>query len=288
LRIKKLLLGYILFAAISGLALAVWRTVLMLRYYDPYNNEYAIEASGALKSMGFTLFFIFVILATSAIALIGYEFKAYASSELQVSVFTSALLGFVFLAIGVFVSLYLKTILEDLTHPLYRYAQLVTYALLFFCAVYFILCAAGNPRFEQSKKLLAFVPPLWCVAFLVSSYLDPLYNYKDYNHILCNVAISALALFLLYDSKMIATGKATSTQFVFALISLVASMVYMLPTFVLLAYWELSSDLNHIFEAALLGAIFYCVSCLRNLCKTVCIREKKKPEEATEEKASAV
>ena len=288
MRIKKLLLGYILFAVLSGLALAVWRTVLMLRYYDPYNNEYTIEAAVPLKSMGFILFFIFAVLATSAIVLVGYEFKAYAPSEHQSSVFTSALFGFVFLAIGVFVSLYLQTILADQAHPLYRYMQLIAYALLFLCAAYFILCAAGNPRFEQSKKFLSLIPPIWCVAFLVSSYLDPMYNYKDYNHILCNVAISALAIFLLYDSKMVATGKATLAQFVFALISLVASMVYMLPTFVLLAYWELSSGLNQIFEATLLGALFYVAACLRNLCKTVCVLEKKKPEEAEQKKADAV
>ena len=60
-------------------------------------------------------------------------------------------------------------------------------------------------------------------------------------------------------------------------------MVYMIPTFVLLAYWELSSDLNYLFEAVLLGAIFYTFACIRSLCKNVQIREipeKKLQEEA--------
>ena len=251
----------------------------MLRYYDPYNNEYALEANVALKSLGFTLFFIFVILATAAIVLTRFEFKPFSVSDHQSSVFTSALLGFVFLAIGVFVSMYMKTALETASYPLYKYTQFLSYVLLFFCAIYFILNAAGNPRFENSKKKLAFIPPVWGIAFLVSSYVDPAYNYKDFNHTLCNVAICALVFFFLYDSKMVIMGKATIPYFVFALISLTASIVYMIPTFVLLAYWELSSDMNHIFEAVLLGSIFYTCACLKNLCKTVmpCEKTKKEP-----------
>ncbi len=279
MRIKKFLLGYFALAFLSGIALAVWRTVLMVRYYDPYSNEYAFEASGQLQAIGLILFFVFVVLATSAIAMRKFEFQAFAASDHQSSVFTSALLGFVFLAIGVFVSLYLKTILDNYHYPLFRYAQIISYVLLFFSAVYFILNATGNPRFTAVKKVLSFVAPVWGVFFLLASYMDPAYNYKDFNHTLCNVAICALILFFLYDAKMISTGKATGVYFVFSLISLTASMVYMIPTFVLLAYWELSSGLNHLFEAVLLGAIFYTCACTHNLCKNIKVREKPAPKE---------
>ena len=282
MRIKKLLLGYTLFSVLAGIGLAVWRTVLMLRYYDPYNNEYAADADAALSAIGFSLLLVFIILATSAIVLMRFEFKPFSASEHQSSVFTSALLGFVFLAIGAFVSLYMKSVLEAVSFPLYKYSQFISYVLLFFCAVYFILNAAGHPRFESSKKKLAFIPPVWGIAFLVASYVDPAYNYKDFNHTLCNVAICALVFFFLYDSKMVITGKATIPYFVFSLISLTASMVYMIPTFVLLAYCELSSDLNHIFEAVLLGSIFYTCTCLRTLCKNVQLREKKTEEPKVE------
>ena len=285
MRIKKFLLGYFILAVLSGIVLSVWRTVLMIRYYDPYSNEYALEASGALKAIGFTLLFLFIDFATAAIVMTKFEFKPFSASDQQTSVFTSALLGFVFLAIGVFVSLYLNNILEINGFPLFRYAQLASYALLFLCAVYFILNATGNPRFESVKKAMSFVPPLWGVAYLLASYTNPAYNYKDFNHTLCNVALCALILFFLYDAKMIATGKASTTYFVFSLISLTASMTYIVPTFILLAYWELSSGLNYLFEAVLLGALFYTFACTRNLCKNVQIREIPAPtqEEATEE-----
>ena len=242
-----------------------------------------MEASGALKAIGYILLILFIIFVTSAFVMRKFEFKPFAASDHQTSVFTSSLLGFVFLAIGVFVSLYLKTITGIQNNPLFRYAQIASYILLFICAAYFILNATGNPRFENVKKALAVIPPVWGLAFLLASYMDPAYNYKDFNHTLCNVALCALILFFLYDAKMVLSGKATIAYFVFSLISLTASMVYMIPTFVLLAYWELSSDLNYLFEAVLLGAIFYTFACIRSLCKNVQIREipeKKLQEEA--------
>ena len=288
MRIKKYLLGYFLVAFLSGIALAVWRTVVMVRYYDPYNNEYALEASGQLQAIGFTLFFVFVILATSALVLKNFEFKPFAVSEHQSSVFTSALLGFVFLAIGIFVSLYLNVISANREAPLFRYTQLLSYILLFFCAAYFLLNAAGRSRSESLRKMLSLCPPVWGIAFLAASYLNPAYNYKDFNHTLCNVALCALTVFFFYDVKASALGKETLAHFVFALISLSASMVYMIPTFVLLAYWELSSDLNHLFEAVLLGSIFYACTCVHILCKNVKLREKPAPKNALPKEEASI
>ena len=283
MRIKKFLLGYFALAVLSGIVLSVWRTVLMVRYYDPYSNEYALEASGSLKAIGFTMLILFIIFATSALAMIKFEFTAFSASDHQTSVFTSALLGFVFLAIGVFLSLNLKPILENYEHPLFRYAQLASYVLLFLCAVYFILNATGNPRFENVKKALAVIPPIWGLAFLLASYMDPAYNYKDFNHTLCNIAICALILFFFHDSKMATLRIVSPVYFVFSLISLTASMVYMIPTFVLLAYWELPSGIHYLFEAVLLGALFYTFACTRSLCKNVKVREKKKAKPEQEE-----
>ena len=275
MRIKHILFGYILFAALSGIGLAVWRTVLMVRYFDPYNNEFALQAEPKLRALGLTVAAVFAILATSAIFLARFEFGKFSASDNQFSVFTSALLGFVFLAIGVFVIFSSGESEAVHGYPLYTCTQLVTQLFVFLCAAYFILNAAGNARFENARKMLAFVTPVWGVAFMVSTYLDPAYNFKDDNHSLCIVAICALVFFLLYEAGMTITGKAGIPYFVFSLLSLAASAVYMIPNFILLAYWELSAGVNQIYEAALLGTIFYTCACLCNLYRTVKPREKK-------------
>lgn len=275
--IKKILFGYFVFAVLSGIGLAAWKTVLMLRYYDPYNNEYVSEAGSSLRSLGIAVFVIFMILATSLIVLKKADFRRFSASDHQFSVFTSALLGFVFLAVGILLSLYFRAFVGIHLNPLYRCVQILTYLLSFSCAAYFVLNATGQPKFEQAKKLLAVLTPLFGITFLLSSYLNPAYNYRDYDHTLCNVAICALVFFLLYDTKTVVTGQATPAYFMFSLISLVASAVYMIPTFVLLAYWELSANLNHVCEAVLFGAIFYTCACLVNLCRSA--QRKEIPEQ---------
>lgn len=280
---KKVLTGYFIFALLSGIALAVCRTVLMVRYYDPYNNEYAYEAGGILKGFGFAVLAVFLILATSALFMWRCEFRKFSASEHHSSIFTSALLGFIFIASAIFVTFYLPVILAADKFPLFKYSQLAAYILLFPCAAYYILNAAGSARSEQLKKPLSLFVPLWGVAFLIASHTDPSYNFKDYNHTLCNVAICALVFFFLYDTKMAAVGTATVPYFVFSLISIVASTVYMLPTFILMAYWELSSGINHLFEAVLLGAIFYTCVCGWHLCRNI---QKRKPKPPKEKKAN--
>lgn len=280
---KRFLIGYFLISLLSGVGLAIWRTVLMIRYYDPYNNEYAPEASNVLQALGLIIFFAFVVLATSSFFMIRREFRTFSVSDHQSSVFTSALLGFVFIAVAVFVTFYLPTVLADGKYPLFKYSRLASYILLFPCAVYFVLNATGNARLAETKKQLSVFPAIWAIVFLVSSYTNPAYNYKDFNHTLCNVAICALILFFFYDSKMAATGQTSTSCFVFSLISITATMVYMLPTFILMAYWELSSCLDHIFEAVLLGALFYTCACAWRLCLSVTVKEPKQdvPKEAT-------
>ena len=275
MRIKHILFCYIIFAALSGIGLAVWRTVLMVRYFDPYNNEFALQAEPHLRALGFTLAAVLAILATSAIFLARFEFGKFSASDNQFSVFTSALLGFIFLAIGVFALLSSAEGETVRGYPLYTCTQLITKLFVFLCAAYFILNAADNTRFENARKMLSFATPVWGVAFMVSTYLDPAYNFKDDNHSLCILAVCALVFFLLYESGMTLLGKGGIPYFVFSLLSLAASAVYIIPNFVLLAYWELSAGTNQIYEAALLGTIFYTSACLSCLCRTVKPREKK-------------
>ncbi len=264
MRTKKFLFGYFIAAIAAGIGFAVWRTILMVRYYDPYMNEYALEARSSLKTFGFLLFFVLLLIGTAAFFFIrigflkcNYEFPEFSAANHQATTFTSSLLGFLFLAISVFLLLSLPVMLLPSVYVIFRYAQLAAYILLFFVSAYFLVNAAGSPRFAKAKKVLAFAPPLWGIAFLIASYTNPDYLFKDFNHTLCNVSLCALTFFFLYEAQSSATGKPTAAYLIFALLSLVTSMAYIVPNFILLAYWELSSELNFIFEAVELGAVIY-------------------------------
>lgn len=236
----------------------------MVRYYDPYMNEYALESASALEAFGLSLFFALLLIGTAAFFFIRigflkskYKFPEFSAANHQTTTFTSSLLGFLFLAIFVFLFLSLPTMLLPTKHVVFRYAQLAAFFLLFFVAAYFLVNATGSARFAKAKKVLAFLPPLWGIVFLIASYTNPDYLFKDFNHMLCNASLCALTLFFLYEAKSSAVGKPTGAYLIFAMLSLVTSMAYIVPNFILLAYWELSSELNFIFEAVELGAIIY-------------------------------
>lgn len=254
----------------------------MIRYYDPYVKEYALEAEPSLEMFGWSLFVVILLIATSMFFFIrigrmkrDYAFPAFSAANHQATTFTSSLIGFLFLVISVFLFFSLPSMLLPTVYVIFRYAQLTAFFLLFFVAAYFLINAAGSSRFAQAKKFLAFVPPLWGMAFLIASYVNPDYLFKDFNHMLCNASLCALTFFFLYEAKSSAIGKTTAAYLIFSLLSIVTCMAYIVPNFILLAYWELSSELNFIFEAVELGAIVYTASVAFHLISSLAPVEKE-------------
>ena len=248
----------------------------MIRYYDPYAKEYAWEAKASLQTYGWTLFFALVLIGalTYCFIRIGLRkenvgFGTFTASAYQSTTFTSALLGFLCLVIAVFLLLYLPLMLVETTAVYYQYAQLTAYVLLFFSAAYFLINAAGSAHLTKAKKVLAFAPPLWAVALLLATYMDPMYLYRDFNHLLCIASVALLMFFFLYDSAACATGKIREAYLPFSLLSIIASMAYIVPNFILLAYWELANEMNFIFEAVEIGALIYAITVAYQLIRSI-------------------
>ena len=57
--------GYLASALVAGGALAVFRTVLLYRYFDPYNNEYSADAKFSISLLGYLLLAAILLMATS-------------------------------------------------------------------------------------------------------------------------------------------------------------------------------------------------------------------------------
>jgi len=288
---KKFLIGCLMASIAAGIGLAVWRTVLMIRYFDPYRNEYAQEARPMLQTFGLVLFFALVIIGGAVVLWNcfglkkeGVAYAPFSASDDQAATFTSALLGFLFLAVGCFLFLSLPLMLMPTVHAVYRYTQLIAFALLFLVAAYFVLNATGAPHLARAKKILACVPALWGVTYLIASYANPSYLFKDPNHMLCNLALGILVLFFVYEGKMSATGRNMGEYLLFALLLIVSAMAYIVPNFILLAYWELSSELNFLFEATLIGALIYAIAVAVRLIRSVVPAPKQqKPEKEKNE-----
>lgn len=262
--------GYLASALVAGGALAVFRTVLLYRYFDPYNNEYSADAKFSISLLGYLLLAAILLMATSYFLLRKKDFSEFAVSQSQFSVFSSALLGFVFAAIGFLVLLYYGgELFAENTHTFFQTLRIICFVLLFFSAAYFVMNAAASRTSVRMKKFFSFIPTVWALLFLVVSYINPAYNYTDPNHNFCNISIAALLLFFLYETRACATGKNTPIRFIFSLIALIVTLVYILPIFILMAFWELPTSIDVLFEAVECGAVFYIIAVICSMIQAV-------------------
>ncbi|MBQ8496035.1 MAG: hypothetical protein IJ489_01075 [Clostridia bacterium] len=267
---KKIMSAYFASSLLLGMGFAVWRMALMFRYYDPYNNEYSTDAKTSLQVFGYVLCFSLLAMATSYFFLRKHTFSEFSASSNQLSVFSSALLGFVFVAIGFLVLLYYaKELFSADTTPFFKGMRIVSFVLLFLSAIYFILSAAASRISLKAKKSCSFFPTLFALSLLIVSYINPAYNYTDPNHNLCNISICALLLFFLYETRSTVTGNSTPIRFVFSLVALICLLAYILPICILMAFWELSTGIDVLFEAVECGALFYIVAVLYSMIHAV-------------------
>lgn len=199
--------AYFASALLLGIGFAIWRIALMFRYYDPYNNEYSADAKMELQIFGYVLCFSLLVIATSYFFLRKHTFSEFSASSNQISVFSSALLGFVFVAVGFLVLLYYaKELFGAETAPFFKGMRIVSFILLFLSAIYFIMSAAASRMSPKGKKIFSFFPTFFALTLLIVSYINPSYNYTDPNHNLCNISICALLLFFLYETRSAVTG----------------------------------------------------------------------------------
>ncbi len=267
---KKIMSAYFASSILLGLGFAIWRIALMLQYYDPYNNEYSIDAKTALQTFGYVLLAALLAMATSYFFLRKQEFSPFSASTHQLSVFASALLGFIFVAIGFLILLYYSNeLFGQNSSAFFKGLRIVSFILLFFSAAYFILSAAASRISQKAKTICAFFPTLFTLSLLIVSYINPDHHYTDFNHNLCNLSICALLLFFLHETRASVAGKSTPIRFVFSLVALVFLLAYILPIFVLMAFWELPTGIDVLFEAVECGAVFYIVSVLYSMIHAV-------------------
>ena len=163
---KKFLTGYFFASLLAGIGFAVWRILLMLKYYDPYMKEYMVQADQALNVYGYALFFAVLLLATVSVFFIrvgflgsDHELSEISVSEHQFSTFTSALMGFLFIAVFVFLAVSLGEMLYPSQYAMFRRMQLIAWLLLPIVGVYFILQATEKRDSFRQRKFLHFCLP---------------------------------------------------------------------------------------------------------------------------------
>ncbi len=278
MKTKKIMAGYLIFAILAGIGLSVWRTVLLYRYFDPYNNEYMLHAREPLRALGYVMLACTVIALTAFIFVRKREFSMFTSSANQFSVFASSLLGFLFAASGILTLLYYPDkIFASEGTVFFRILLLAAFVSLFFSAIYFILSASTRYDGTKIKKAFSFFPTLFSVTYLSAAYLSPDFLFSNSNDILRNVSLAALVFFFIQETRSSVYDGIDPARFPIAVAALICVITYELPNLIVTAFWEVELTYMTMFELVECGIIIYLISCARSMIKSL------KPQEKTKE-----
>lgn len=272
------MIAYTAVSIAAGIALAVWRMILIYQYYDPYNDEFSHDSDTMFKTLGYVMLGVVLLMLTSYFFLRKESFERFSPSANQVSVFSSSLCGFVFVAVGILVIVYYAGSVFGRSGGgwFFKAAQIISFFSLFGAAAYFIFSASTSYCESKIKKGLSFFPALWALSYLSCSYINANYIYNDPNRIFCNVSLSALLLFFLFETRNTVSVPQNPMRFAFSLVAMVCVLTYMIPLLFLTAFWEIPLTLESLFEAVECGAVIYIFAVLYTMISAL----KKKPAEA--------
>ena len=123
------------FSIAAGLALAICRIVLLYQFYDPYTGEFSKEAGPFIEILGYGMLIVLLIMFTSYFWLRKEKFERFSASSNQVSVFSSAFCGFIFVFVGIcLVIYYAGTIFQASGGWFFKLAQIISFFSLFAAA----------------------------------------------------------------------------------------------------------------------------------------------------------
>ncbi len=282
---KKILLGYLIFSLLAGIGLAVWRTILLYRFYDPFNDSFSLQAQADLDLFGYVMFACLILALTSLVFLRKQECKPFFASSGQFSIFSTSLLGCLFVAAGILtLGYYADELFASDKNAFYSLFLIISLLMLFLSAIYFILNASARYDGTFLKKTFSFAPTLFAISYLGAAYLSPDFIFSDSNDILRNVSLAALAFFFMQETRACFYGKSDILRFPFSVIAIIALLAYELPALIVTAFWEMEMTHMTMFELVECGAIIYAVTVAVSMRASAEPKKDPLPEESKTEK----
>ncbi len=277
MKTKKIMLGYLLFSIAAGLGLAVWRTVLLYRHFDPYAESFPNAASDSLETFGYVMLFCILASVTVMLFLHRKESNAFWTSANDLSIFAGSLLGCIFIAAGTLALIYYtKEMFPENGNPIYRFLIIAALISLYLSAIYFFLSVSSAYTNTKLRKILSFFPAVFSVCYLCAAYLSPDFVFSDHNDILRNTSIASFAFFFIYEAKTSVYGKTDAFRFMYILIMLICVLTYTIPMLIVTAFWE--TDVTYMTMFDLVGCIIPIYAVTVAIAMISSVKERKIPQ----------
>lgn len=269
---KSVLTVYALLSLAVGIGFAIYRTVLLKNYYDPYNFSFEPGSGSTFRVFEYVLLFAALLVLTSVFFTKKIKFQLFSARSSTTSVSICAVCGFLFATIAIISLIYYYDVMfvfnpGNIAVSLLRIAAVFS---MLFAALYFLSCASTKVTGrETSKASLSLSLPLFGVFYLSYLYFDTTLMFHDTNRITGQVAfISVLAFFV--SQANIATGhKAYGLHFATALACIVCVSAYILPIISLVAFWEMSIVSSFLIDFSSIGILLYAIFSAFNAIRTL-------------------
>ena len=269
---KSILKIYLLLALAAGIALAVWRAVLLKEHCNPYDMSFQDGVLPTLEAFEYTLLAVLALLSTSAIFVSKTRFGLFGARASTTSIAICALCGFMLAAVGTLAMLCFPDEIFDFydeTLKSYHGFLLATVAFMLISALYFLGRASTALKNSPSVSALSLALPCFAMLYLVSSYFNPERPLLDFNRVTSEIAFICVLMFMLSEARLAIGEGSYPFRFAASLITIVAVCSYILPLLLLAAFWEMDMSLALLSECSLVPILFYATFAAFNAIRTL-------------------
>ncbi|MBQ9747890.1 MAG: hypothetical protein IJV98_03815 [Clostridia bacterium] len=263
---KRILTAYLVSAVFVGIGLAVWRTVLLYRYFDPYTGEFSAAAHAPLETYGYVLLACILLTFTASVFLRKKSIAPFTASSSQFSVFASSFLGCLCAASFVLLMIYFpKKLFSAEGTALHRTMLPLTALFLLFTALYFILNASARCDGHRAKRLLGFAPTLFALCYLFAVFTDSSFLSGNSNDRLRCVSLIVLAFFFIQEMRSCFYGKSEGFRFPVSLMTVIVLGAFEIPNLIVTAFWDMDITYMTMVEFTEVGALLLAIATARSM-----------------------
>ena len=226
----------------------------------------------ALEAFEYTLLAVAALLATSAIFLRKVRFGLFGERASTTSVSVCALCGFMLVAVVLLTIIYHPDEIFDFSvagKKSYRLLFLMTIVLMFLSAFYFLSRASTVMKDSPYISLLSLLPPCFCIAYLLTSYLNSDTPLLDFNRITSDMAFISALMFTLSEARLAIYRGGYAFRFAASLACIVCICSHIVPLLLLSAFWEMRLTLSYLTDVSLIAVLFYALFAAFNAIRTL-------------------
>ncbi|MBO4216790.1 MAG: hypothetical protein J5940_02480 [Clostridia bacterium] len=247
---------------LAGLGAAFFRIFIINRYFVTGENRFAAGAVGWNNAV-----IVGLLVLAALFAVISFRIKENGPAVFPESKGIKAsmlvMTGFIALSYPLALVCFGKAALSPSDNTMLALPVLGEIAVylpltaLIPSVIFFAACLAKSDRSSASFKVLSVFPAVWSALYVLHSYFDLSYAFRDANRLLCDIAFLAVALRFLMESRYYVRYPAPRAFLALSCAAVMTGTAYALPSVVMTIAGVIPFTTSFCYEIALPAILVY-------------------------------